>query len=83
MPLPDRVKSREVIDTPDGKRLRMTETQTQERVFDRDAVDTYLANLGEHIAHLEAQLAALKAERDDLTAKRDQVDVAQAERTQG
>ena len=74
MPLPDRVKSREVIDTPEGKRLRMVETQTQERVFDRDGVDAYLANLQEHIAHVEAGLAALKAERDDLVAKRGQVD---------
>ncbi len=77
--MPDRVTSREVIDTPDGKRLRMTETQTEERVFDRDAVDTYLANLEEHIAHLETDLAALKAERDDLAAKRDRVDVASKE----
>ena len=77
--MPDRVTSREVIDTPDGKRLRMTETETRERVFDRDAVDTYLSNLEEHIAHLEADLAALKTERDDLVAKRDQVDVAPRE----
>ncbi|MFO8015093.1 MAG: hypothetical protein R6X20_17535 [Phycisphaerae bacterium] len=79
MPLPDRVKSREVIDTPDGKRLRMVETETRERIFDRGAVDTYLANLEEHIAHVEADLAALKAERDDLVAKRDQVDLAPKE----
>ena len=76
MPLPERVKSREVIDTPEGKRLRMVETETQERVFDRDGVDAYLANLQEHIAHVEVQLAALKAERDDLVAKQPLVEKA-------
>ena len=76
MPLPDKVKSREVIDTPEGKRLRMVETQIKERVFDRDGVDAYLVNLQEHIAHVEAQLAALKAERDDLVAKQPLVEKA-------
>ena len=74
-----RDQSREIIDTPGGKRLKVVETETRENVLDRDAVDRALQYLDGRIAHLTAQLAALQAERDDLAAKRDLVDLAPKE----
>ena len=74
-----RDQSREIIHTPEGKRLKIVETETTENVLDRDAVDRALLYLDGRIAHLTAQLAALQAERDDLAAKRDLVEVAPRE----
>ena len=59
----------EIIDTPQGKRLRIRETHVRQREVDASAVGHILANMDRRIAAQEGELTELQAERDDLTAK--------------
>ena len=68
MPLSER---REVVDTPDGKRIKIT--RTEERLLDETEVEYTIANLSDRIARLEAELAEAKAARDDLVSKQPQL----------
>ena len=59
----------EVIDTPLGKRLRIQETNVQQREVDAPAVEHILANMDRRITARQGELTELHAERDDLAAK--------------
>ena len=65
-----RNETHEIVDTPAGKRLRIVQTRTDERLLDRAQVEHAIANLGGRIARMEAELADLKAALDDLMAKK-------------
>ena len=66
----------EVIDTPEGRRLRIRETHVRQREVDASAVAHILANMDRRIAVQQAELTELQAERDDLADKLAQIQAA-------
>jgi len=66
----------EVIDTPQGRRLRIRETHVRQREVDASAVAHILANMDRRIAAQQAELTELQAERDDLADKLAQMQAA-------
>jgi len=66
----------EIIDTPQGKRLRIRETHIRQREADASAVEHILANMDRRIAALQAELTELRAERNDLATKLAQMQAA-------
>ena len=59
----------EIVDTPDGKRLRIQEVQARQQDVDAAALGRMLDSLDVGIADRQAELAQLQAERADLAAK--------------
>jgi len=66
----------EIIDTPQGKRLRIRETHVRQREVDASAIEHILANMDRRIAAQQSELTALQAERDDLADKLAQMQAA-------
>ena len=66
----------EIIDTPQGKRLRIRETHVRQREVDASAIEHILANMDRRIATQQAELTELQTERDDLAAKVAQMQAA-------
>ena len=66
----------EIIDTPQGKRLRIRETHVRQREVDASAIEHILANMDRRITTQQAELTELQAERDDLAAKVAQMQAA-------
>jgi len=59
----------EIVDTAEGKRLRIREVHARQQEVDTVAVGRILDNLDRRIAAQQAEVAQLQAERDDLAAK--------------
>ena len=59
----------EIVDTPEGKRIRIREVHAQQQEVDAVAVGRILDNLDRRIAAQQAETAQLQAERDDLAAR--------------
>ena len=59
----------EIVDTPEGKRLRIHEVHARQQEVDAVTLGRLLDDLDRGIAERQAELAQLKAERDDLAAK--------------
>ena len=70
--------STDVIDTPQGKRLRVRETRTRQRVLTAEQVQRTIAGMEQRIGALQDEAAGLQTERDDLVAKLTQLQAAQA-----
>ena len=68
-----RNETREVVDTPKGKRLKVVHTRTDERLMDEAQVEAAIENIDNRIARMEAELVDLRAARDDLAAKKPQL----------
>ena len=68
-----RNETREVVDTPKGKRLKVVHTRTDERLMDEAQVQAAIENIDNRIARMEAELVDLRAARDDLAAKKPQL----------
>ena len=68
-----RNETREVVDTPKGKRLKIVHTRTDERLMDEAQVQAAIENIDNRIAQMEAELVDLRAARDDLAAKKPQL----------
>ena len=64
----------EIIDTPQGKRLRITEMDSRQQEVDAGMLERLIENLDRRITDREAELARLRAERDDLVDKLAQLD---------
>jgi len=67
----------EIIDTPDGKRVRIREVHARQQEVDAVTVGRILDNLDRRIAAQQAETAQLQAERDDLAAKLADLQAAQ------
>jgi len=67
----------EIVDTADGKRLRINEVQARQQEVDAGTLGRILENLDRGIADRQAELAQLQAERADLAAKLDQLRAAE------
>ena len=65
-----RNETRDVVDTPKGKRLKIVHTRTDERLMDEGQVQKAIENIDNRIAQMEAELVDLRAARDDLAAKK-------------
>jgi len=65
-----RNETREVVNTPKGKRLKIVHTRTDERLMDEAQVQAAIENIDKRIARMEAELVDLRAARDDLAAKK-------------
>ena len=61
--------STEIVDTPQGKRLRIHEVHARQQEVDSVTLGRILDDLDRGIAERQAELAQLQAERDDLAAK--------------
>ena len=59
----------EIVDTPEGKRLRIQEVQARQQEVDAATLGRILDNLDGGIAERQAELAQLQAERSDLAGK--------------
>ena len=68
-----RNETRDVVDTPKGKRLKIVHTRTDERLMDEAQVQAAIENIDNRIARMEAELVDLRAARDDLAAKKPQL----------
>ena len=68
-----RNETRDVVDTPKGKRLKVVHTRTDERLMDEAQVQAAIENIDNRIARMEAELVDLRAARDDLAAKKPQL----------
>lgn len=68
-----RNETRDIVDTPKGKRLKIVHTRTDERLMDEAQVQAAIENIGNRIARMEAELVDLRAARDDLAAKKPQL----------
>ena len=68
-----RNETRDVVDTPKGKRLKIVHTRTDERFMDEAQVQAAIENIDNRIARMEAELVDLRAARDDLAAKKPQL----------
>jgi len=66
----------EVIDTPQGKRLRIREVHVRQREVDASAIEHILANIDRRIIAQQAELTELQAERDDMADKLAQMQAA-------
>ena len=67
----------EIVDTADGKRLRINEVQARQQEVDAGTLGRIIENLDRGIADRQAELAQLQAERADLAAKLDQLRAAE------
>ena len=65
-----RNETRDVVDTPKGKRLKVVHTRTDERLMDEAQVQAAIENIDNRIARMEAELVDLRAAQDDLAAKK-------------
>ena len=61
--------STEIVDTPEGKRLRIHEVHARQQEVDAETLGRILDDLDRGIAERQDELAQLQAERDDLAAK--------------
>ena len=68
-----RNETRDIVDTPKGKRLKVVHTRTDERLMDEAQVQAAIENIDNRIARMEAELVDLRAARDDLAAKKPQL----------
>jgi len=66
----------EIIDTPQGKQLRIREVRTRQRELRPRQVEQSIAGMDRRITGLQRELAALQAERDDLADKLAQMQAA-------
>ena len=69
--------STEIVDTPEGKRLRIHEVHARQQEVDAEALGRILDDLDRGIAERQAELAQLQAERDDLAAKLVEMEAAE------
>ena len=65
-----RNETRDIVDTPKGKRLKVVHTRTDERLMDEAQVQAAIENIDKRIARMEAELVDLRTARDDLAAKK-------------
>jgi len=70
--------STDVIDTPQGKRLRVSETRIRQRVLTVEQVQRTIAGMDQRIGALQDEATELQTERDDLASKLTQLQAAQA-----
>jgi len=66
----------EIIDTPEGKQLRMREVRTRQRELRARQVEQMIAGMDRRITGLQRDLANVQAERDDLADKLAQMQAA-------
>ncbi len=67
----------EIIDTAEGKRLRIREVHARQQEVDVDALRRIVANLDRRLTAQQAETARLQVERDDLAAKLTQLEAAE------
>ena len=59
----------EIIDTAEGKRLRIREVHARQQEVDVVALGRILTNLDRRLTAQQAEVARLQVERDDLATK--------------
>ena len=67
----------EIIDTPEGKRLRIREVHARQQEVDVQALGRILTNIDRRLTAQQAEVARLQVERDDLAAKLAQLEAAE------
>jgi len=66
-------ETREIVETPQGRRLRIRRTRTEVHEYDLAAVDRMIGYLNARIQRLGEELQVLRDRRDDLLAKREEL----------
>ena len=67
----------EIIDTAEGKRLRIREVHARQQEVDVEALRRIVANLDRRLTAQQAETARLQVEREDLAAKLAELDAAE------
>ena len=67
----------EIIDTAEGKRLRIREVHARQQEVDVQALGRILTNIDRRLTAQQAEVARLQVERDDLAAKLAQLEAAE------